>query len=63
MGQRRSRRPEYVHKLRKAVHDPSGTQKLIELEGMIAMWEANREHFEKAADETVKEGDKLFIVM
>jgi hypothetical protein len=59
----RSRRPEHVHQLRKAVRHPSGTQKLSEIEGMIAMWEANSEHFEKVADETIQEGDKVFIVM
>ena len=42
----RSRRPEHVHQLRKVVHHPGGTQKLAEIEGLVATWEANRDHFE-----------------
>jgi len=59
----RSRRPEHVHQLRKAVHHPTGTAKLVEIEGLIATWEANRDHFERIAEETVREGDQVLIVM
>ena len=58
----RSRRPEHVHQLRKTVHHPVGTHKLADIEGTIATWEANRDHFEKIADEQVKEGDQVLIV-
>ena len=59
----RSRRPEHVHQLRKVVHHPVGTQKLADLEGRVATWEANRDHFERIAEEKMKEGDQVLVLI
>ena len=60
----RSRRPEHVYHLRKAVHNPKAATKLADVEGSIATWEANREHFERvAAPDVVSEGDAVMILM
>ena len=59
----RSRRPEHIHQLRKVVHHPVGTQKLADVEGLLATWEANRDHFERIAEEKMKEGDQVLVVI